>query len=207
LLHLVGSSVLLYLIDDARSNKNQVYNSLSCFIWGSKTNCNTEVVRSTATLNTVLVKKIMWYLSFSFSSLNHPHLCLLYLQVLYFRFSHGEETYMVDGRITCGLGSSISEEYTACVSGGCLKMDVVCLFRTVCIPDDLLSVWKDTISVIFGLKWCHEMEWRWGLVRNTSFGSMISHSTFYSNRDFSLQHNCSSLCTALSDNVSGILSQ
>jgi len=31
-------------------------------------------------------------------------------------------------------------------------MDVVCLFRTVCIPDDLLSVWKDTISVIFGLK-------------------------------------------------------
>jgi len=27
LLHLVGSSVLLYLIDDARSNKNQVYNN------------------------------------------------------------------------------------------------------------------------------------------------------------------------------------
>jgi len=25
LLHLVGSSVLLYLIDDAQSNKNQVY--------------------------------------------------------------------------------------------------------------------------------------------------------------------------------------
>jgi len=25
LLHLVGSSILLYLIDDARSNKNQVY--------------------------------------------------------------------------------------------------------------------------------------------------------------------------------------
>jgi len=25
LLHLVGSSILLYLIDDARTNKNQVY--------------------------------------------------------------------------------------------------------------------------------------------------------------------------------------
>jgi hypothetical protein len=31
---------------------------LSCFIWGSKRNCNTEMVQSTATLNTVLVKKI-----------------------------------------------------------------------------------------------------------------------------------------------------
>jgi len=29
LLHLVGSSILLYLIDDARSNKNQVYHGLS----------------------------------------------------------------------------------------------------------------------------------------------------------------------------------
>jgi hypothetical protein len=30
-------------------------------------------------------------------------------------------------------------------SGGCLKMEVVCLSRTVQIPDDLVSVWKDTI--------------------------------------------------------------
>jgi len=30
LLHLVGSSVLLYLIDDARSNKNQEH-SLNCY--------------------------------------------------------------------------------------------------------------------------------------------------------------------------------
>jgi len=30
LLHLVGSSILLYLIDDARSNKNQVANNLEC---------------------------------------------------------------------------------------------------------------------------------------------------------------------------------
>jgi hypothetical protein len=30
-------------------------------------------------------------------------------------------------------------------SGGCLKLEVVCLSRTVQIPDDLVSVWKDTI--------------------------------------------------------------
>jgi len=29
LLHLVGSSILLYLIDDTRSNKNQVYTDLT----------------------------------------------------------------------------------------------------------------------------------------------------------------------------------
>jgi len=29
LLHLVGSSILLYLIDDARSNKNQVYKTVT----------------------------------------------------------------------------------------------------------------------------------------------------------------------------------
>jgi len=29
LLHLVGSSILLYLIDDARSNRNQVYVQMS----------------------------------------------------------------------------------------------------------------------------------------------------------------------------------
>jgi len=31
-------------------------------------------------------------------------------------------------------------------------MDVVCLFRRVFIPDDLVSVWKDTISMLFSLK-------------------------------------------------------
>jgi hypothetical protein len=41
-------------------------------------------------------------------------------------------------------------------SVGCLKIEVACLFRTVSIPDDLLSVWKDTISVLFGLKLCNE---------------------------------------------------
>jgi len=61
-------------------------NFLSCFIWGSKTNRNTEVVQSTAALNSVLVKKITCYLSFCFPSMNHPHLCLLYFQFLYFKF-------------------------------------------------------------------------------------------------------------------------
>jgi hypothetical protein len=35
---------------------------------------------------------------------------------------------------------------------GCLKIEVACLFRTVSIPDDLVSVLKDTISVVSGLK-------------------------------------------------------
>ena len=34
-------------------------------------------------------------------------------------------------------------------------MEVVCLFRTLSIPDDLVSVWKDTISMLFRLKYCH----------------------------------------------------
>jgi len=62
-------------------------------------------------------------------------------------------------------------------------MDVVCLFRTVFIADDLVSVWKDTISMLISLKLCHEMAGRWGLLGNISFGSMISHSTFYRKKD------------------------
>ena len=59
-------------------------------------------------------------------------------------------------------------------------MGVVCQFRTVSIPDDLVSVWKYTILVLFGLKWNHEEGW--GLVWNTSFGSTIFHTTFYRNK-------------------------
>jgi len=36
-------------------------------------------------------------------------------------------------------------------SGICLKMEVVCLFRKISIRDDVVS-WKDTFSVLFGLK-------------------------------------------------------
>jgi hypothetical protein len=50
-------------------------------------------------------------------------------------------------------------------SAGCLKLEVVCLFRTVSISDDLVSVWKDTISVLLELKQCHEMEGRWGFLK------------------------------------------
>jgi len=64
-------------------------------------------------------------------------------------------------------------------------MEVVSLFRTVSIQDDVVSLWKDTFSVLFGLKRCHEMWGRWGLVWNSSFGSMILHSTFYRNKDLS----------------------
>jgi len=37
----------------------QKNNVLFCDTWGSRTNCNTEMVQSIATLNTVLVKKIV----------------------------------------------------------------------------------------------------------------------------------------------------
>jgi hypothetical protein len=37
-------------------------------------------------------------------------------------------------------------------SAGCQKMEVVCFFRTETIPDYLVSVWKDTVSVFFGLQ-------------------------------------------------------
>jgi hypothetical protein len=41
-------------------------------------------------------------------------------------------------------------------SVGCLKIDIACFFRTVSVSDELVSVLKDTISVVFGLKLCHE---------------------------------------------------
>jgi hypothetical protein len=62
-------------------------------------------------------------------------------------------------------------------------MDVVCLIITLSIPNDLVSVWKETISLLFGLKLCLEMEGRSGLVWSTSFESMISHRIFYINKD------------------------
>jgi len=58
-------------------------------------------------------------------------------------------------------------------------MEVICLFRTVSTLDDLVSVWKFTISMPFRLKRCHEVEGGWGLVWNSSSGIMISHTTFY----------------------------
>ena len=37
-------------------------------------------------------------------------------------------------------------------SGGSLKMEGECLFTTVSIANDLVSVWKDTVSLLFRLK-------------------------------------------------------
>ena len=86
-------------------------------------------------------------------------------------------------RMTCGLGSSVQGNILLVSSGGCLKMGVVCLFTTVSIQDDLVSVWKYTILVLFRFKW-YEVEGGWGLVWNSSFVSMISHTKFYRNKAF-----------------------
>jgi hypothetical protein len=37
-------------------------------------------------------------------------------------------------------------------SRGALKMEVVCFFITVSIPDYFVAVWKETIPLYFGLK-------------------------------------------------------
>jgi hypothetical protein len=52
----------------------------------------------------------------------------------------------------CGLGNSVSEEYTACIFRRLSKDEGNVFCRTVCMPDDLVSVWKDTVSILFGLK-------------------------------------------------------
>jgi hypothetical protein len=41
----------------------------------------------------------------------------------------------------------------------------------------------DTISVVFGLKLCHEWKGGWVGYGIDFFGSMISHTTFCSNKD------------------------
>jgi len=66
-------------------------------------------------------------------------------------------------------------------SRGALKMDVVCFFRKVSIPDYFLTVWKDTIPLPFRLKREHEMEEGQGLLLNSNFEGFIYHITFYRN--------------------------
>ena len=53
-------------------------------------------------------------------------------------------------RITCSLGSSVSEEYSAYIFSKLSQDDVVCFVRTVCIPDCLVLVWRDTIALLCG---------------------------------------------------------
>jgi len=37
-------------------------------------------------------------------------------------------------------------------SGDCLNLELACVFRTISVPDDLVLVRKDTISMLFRLK-------------------------------------------------------
>ena len=139
-----------------------------------------------------------------FPSMNHSQFCLLYFEILYFRFSQWWRNIIwsrLDEHVV--WWAVFQRNILLASSGVCLEMGVVYLFRTLSIPDDLVSVWKETISMLFGLKWCHEMEGEWGLVWNSSYRSMISHTTFYRNKD--LFYNSSSVYTALPDNMGGHL--
>jgi hypothetical protein len=49
----------------------------------------------------------------------------------------------------------MSEKYTACVFCRLSKDRHSMFFRTVSISDELVSVLKDTIAVVFELKLCH----------------------------------------------------
>ena len=55
-------------------------------------------------------------------------------------------------RIICGLGSSVSGEYTSCIFSKLLEDEVVSFVRTVCILDCLALVWRDTNSMFFGVE-------------------------------------------------------
>jgi hypothetical protein len=55
-------------------------------------------------------------------------------------------------RITCNVGSSVSDEFTVCVFMRISEMEVVGCFRAVSISDYFVSLWKETVVVPFGLK-------------------------------------------------------
>jgi len=48
------------------------------------------------------------------------------------------------------------------------------------------------------------MKWGWGLLWNSSFGIIISHTTFYRHKDFSLEYNSGSVHSVYSDNMVAI---
>ena len=89
-------------------------------------------------------------------------------------------------------------------SRGFLKMEVVCFFRAVSILHYILSFWKETVPMPFGLNGGHEMEGGQGLVLNNDFGRMISRINIYRNLiSFSVYHNFTSAYTAISDTTGG----
>jgi hypothetical protein len=68
----------------------------------------------------------------------------------------------------------VSEKCTACVFCRLSEDRHSMFFQNRSISDELVSVLMDTISVVFGLKLCHEWKGGWGLVWHCCFGSMIS---------------------------------
>jgi len=62
-------------------------------------------------------------------------------------------------RITYGLGRCDSEEYTACIFSRLSEDELVCFVRTVCIPYCLALVWRDTISMLYGVE-NEDFKWR-----------------------------------------------
>jgi len=52
----------------------------------------------------------------------------------------------------CGLGSSVSEEFTVCIFRKHSEDGDSLFLRTVSIPSYFVSMWKETIPVPLGLK-------------------------------------------------------
>jgi hypothetical protein len=124
-------------------------------------------------------KNITLYLYFSFSSMKHPHFCHLYLLVFTVMKKHS----LVCVRIPCSLGSSAADKYIVCLLSGLPEYGgSKFLQHSILLLHCLVSVRKDTISVLVDGKRGHEMVG--GGVWNIGFGSMISHtiSTFKSQR-------------------------
>jgi len=56
-------------------------------------------------------------------------------------------------RRACVLGSSFSEEYIICIFRGLSENGgSMFFFRMVFIIDDLVSLWNNKVSLLFGLK-------------------------------------------------------
>ena len=107
-------------------------------------------------------------------------------------------------RITCGLGSSVSEEFT------------VCIFRRHSEDGDILSLQNSIHSMLFcicvegnnlSVFWIEMTSLNWrgtGFGLNSCFGRMILHVTFYRNMiSFSVNHKFSSAYSAISDTPCG----
>jgi len=75
-------------------------------------------------------------------------------------------------RITYVVGNSVSEEYSKLSED-----EVVYSVRTVCIPDCLVLVCRETISMLFGVE-NEVMKWRCRIRYEIAFGSYVfPHST------------------------------